>query len=167
LSRSIWTPRKAENQAVMSETNKVKGRVLSVCFSHKRGIKKQDGGFGFLSEDFGLVGDAHAEAHSHRQLSLLDISSVNKMRDKGLELTYGDFAENITTEGLRLHTLPVGARLTTSRGVELEITQIGKECHHHCQIYRQVGMCVMPLEGVFARVIAGGEVRAGDELSIN
>jgi MOSC domain-containing protein YiiM len=88
------------------------------------------------------------------------------MRAKGLTLSPGDFAENLTTEGLELMTLPIGTRLKTGRGVEMEITQIGKECHHHCQIYRQVGMCVMPLEGVFARIIAGGEVAAGDTIEI-
>jgi MOSC domain-containing protein YiiM len=150
----------------MNAQNNTEGKILSVCFSTKRGTKKKDAATGYLAEDFGLVGDAHAEAHSHRQLSLLDISSVNKMRAQGLELTYGDFAENITTEGLALYTLPVGTHLVTSRGVELEITQIGKECHHHCQIYRQVGACVMPLEGVFARILKGGEVCAGDSLTV-
>ncbi len=150
----------------MNEPIKTEGKILSVCLSVKRGTKKKDAAFGYLSEDFGLVGDAHAEAHSHRQLSLLDISSVNKMRAQGLDLTYGDFAENITTEGLSLYTLPVGTHLVTVRGVELEITQIGKECHHHCQIYKQVGTCVMPLEGVFARVMRGGEVHAGDSLKV-
>jgi MOSC domain-containing protein YiiM len=152
--------------ADMNEAIKTEGKILSVCLSVKRGTKKKDAASGYLSEDFGLVGDAHAEAHSHRQLSLLDISSVDKMRAQGLDLTYGDFAENLTTEGLSLYTLPVGTRLVTSRGVGLEITQIGKECHHHCQIYRQVGMCVMPLEGVFARIIKGGEVHAGDSLKV-
>ncbi|APV43771.1 MOSC domain-containing protein YiiM [Dehalogenimonas formicexedens] len=142
------------------------GKILSVCFSTKRGTKKKDAASGYLAEDFGLVGDAHAEAHSHRQLSLLDISSVDKMRAQGLDLTFGDFAENITTEGLSLYTLPLGTHLVTSRGVELEITQIGKECHHHCQIYRQVGMCVMPLEGVFARILKAGEVHAGDTIKV-
>jgi len=150
----------------MNEPIKTEGKILSVCLSVKRGTKKKDATSGYLSEDFGLVGDAHAEAHSHRQLSLLDISSVDKMRAQGLDLTYGDFAENITTEGLSLFTLPVGAHLVTGRGVELEITQIGKECHHHCQIYRQVGMCVMPLEGVFARILKGGDVRSGDSLKV-
>ena len=150
----------------MSELINTQGKILSVCLSVKRGTKKKDATSGFLSEDFGMVGDAHAEAHSHRQLSLLDISSVDKMRAQGLDLTYGDFAENITTEGLSLFTLPVGTHLVTNRGVDLEITQIGKECHHHCQIYRQVGTCVMPLEGVFARIMKGGEVQAGDSLTV-
>jgi len=150
----------------MSEPIKTEGKILSVCLSTKRGTKKKDAASGYLSEDYGLVGDAHAEAHSHRQLSLLDISSVDKMRAQGLDLTFGDFAENITTEGLSLYTLPVGTHLVTGRGVELEITQIGKECHHHCQIYHQVGTCVMPLEGVFARILKGGEIHAGDSLKV-
>jgi MOSC domain-containing protein YiiM len=141
-------------------------KIVAVCTSVKKGTKKKDVGCGILETDYGLRGDAHAAQGSHRQLSLLDMSSVNKMREKGLTLVPGDFAENITTEGIELMTLPIGTRLATSRGVQLEITQIGKECHHHCQIYRQVGMCVMPLEGVFARIIEGGEVAAGDTIEV-
>lgn len=141
-------------------------KIIAVCTSLKKGIKKKDIGCGVLETDYGLKGDAHAAQGSHRQLSLLDNSSIDKMRAKGLTLTPGDFAENITTEGIELMTLPIGTRLTTSRGVRLEITQIGKECHHHCQIYRQVGMCVMPLEGVFARIILGGDVAAGDTIEV-
>jgi len=141
-------------------------KIVAVCTSLKKGTKKKDIGCGILETDYGLVGDAHAAAGSHRQLSLLDNSSINKMRAKGLTLVPGDFAENITTEDIELMTLPVGTRLSTSRGVKLEITQIGKECHQHCQIYKQVGMCVMPLEGVFARIIEGGEVVAGDTIEV-
>jgi MOSC domain-containing protein YiiM len=141
-------------------------KIVAVCTSVKKGTKKKDIGCGVLETDYGLRGDAHAAQGSHRQLSLLDNSSIDKMRAKGLTLSPGDFAENITTEGIELMTLPVGTQLATNRGVKLEITQIGKECHHHCQIYSQVGMCVMPLEGVFARIIEGGNVAAGDNIEV-
>ncbi|MGI2335407.1 MAG: MOSC domain-containing protein [Dehalogenimonas sp.] len=143
------------------------GKIIAVCASVKKGTKKKDIRCGVLETDYGLQGDAHATQGWHRQISLLDNSSINKMRAKGLTLTPGDFAENLTTEGLEiLMTLPIGTRLKTSQGVEMEITQIGKECHQHCQIYRQVGMCVMPLEGVFARILNGGEVAAGDTIDV-
>ena len=142
------------------------GKIIGVCTSVKKGTKKKDIGSGVLEADYGLNGDAHARAGWHRQISLLDNSSIDKMRAKGLTLQSGDFAENLTTEGLELMTLPIGSRLRTSRGVELEITQIGKECHQHCQIYHQVGMCVMPLEGVFARIITGGEIVTGDDIDV-
>jgi MOSC domain-containing protein YiiM len=101
------------------------GKIIGVCTSSKKGTKKRDIGSGVLKADFGLSGDAHARQGWHRQISLLDNSSIDKMRAKGLTLTAGDFAENLTTEGLELKTLPIGSRLRTSRGVELEITQIG------------------------------------------
>lgn len=141
-------------------------KIIAVCLSEKKGTKKKDIGFGILKTNRGLQGDAHAKKDWHRQVSLLDNSSIEKMRGKGLTLCPGDFAENLTTEGIELMSLPIGTKLKTKRGVELEITQIGKECHQHCQIYQQVGMCVMPLEGVFARVLKGGDVASGDELEI-
>jgi len=93
------------------------------------------------------------------------VESIDKMRGRGLELNPGDFAENITIEGMNLHTLPIGTMLTIGEGILLEVTQIGKECHTACAIRRQVGQCIMPEEGVFARVINGGKVRPGDEVS--
>jgi molybdopterin adenylyltransferase len=141
------------------------GRILAVCSSDKQGEKKKAITEGRLKASYGLVGDAHAGAASHRQVSLLDMSSVAKMRDLGVKVGPGDFAENLTTEGLDLASLPVGRRLTSERGVVLEVTQIGKECHSGCAIYQQVGTCIMPLEGIFARVIKGGIVRPGDELN--
>jgi MOSC domain-containing protein YiiM len=141
------------------------GRIIAVCASLKKGGKKRDIGEGILNEDYGLVGDAHAADGSIRQLSLLDQSSADKMRALGVAVGPGDFAENLTTEGLELFSLPVGTRLATSGGIILEVTQIGKKCHSGCAIARQVGTCVMPTEGVFVRVIKGGHVRAGDELN--
>jgi len=140
-------------------------KVLAVNISAKTGVIKHPVESAVLREDFGIEGDAHAR-NWHRQVSLLDQESVDKMTALGVDgLTAGIFAENITTEGIALHTLPVGTRLRV--GVtELEVTQIGKECHAHCQIYQQVGMCIMPTEGIFTKVIRGGEIRAGDVIEI-
>lgn len=140
------------------------GRILAVCSSDKKGEKKKAITEGRLKASYGLVGDAHADAASHRQVSLLDMSSVAKMRALGVEVGPGDFAENLTTEGLDLASLPVGRRLASERGVVLEVTQIGKECHSGCAIFQQVGTCIMPTEGIFTRVIKGGIVRPGDEI---
>lgn len=141
-------------------------RIIAVCKSEEKGTPKQDVGEGILQDEFGLVGDAHADCCTHRQVSLLAIESIDKMRNRGFNIGPGDFAENLTTEGIDLVALPVGTRLSTGQGVVLEVTQIGKQCHTKCAIYRQIGKCVMPKEGVFARVIRGGVVRSGDELKI-
>ncbi|MGI6514738.1 MAG: MOSC domain-containing protein [Syntrophomonadaceae bacterium] len=143
----------------------MKGRVLAVCTSEDKGEKKRDIGQGLLIADHGLEGDAHAGSW-HRQVSLLSLSSINKMRKMGLEIGFGDFAENLAVEGLDVGLLPVGTRLRVGAEAELEITQIGKECHMGCAIRRQVGDCVMPREGVFARVLQGGPVRAGDLIEV-
>ncbi len=119
---------------------------------------------GRLEPDVGLVGDAHSGTW-HRQLSLLALESIQTMRDKGLEVNPGDFAENITVQGISLHTLPIGTRLTLGT-VEVEVTQIGKECHHGCAIRQQTGDCVMPREGIFVRVLNPGQISAGDPVSL-
>jgi MOSC domain-containing protein YiiM len=119
---------------------------------------------GELRPGIGLVGDAHSGAW-HRQLSLLALESIQIMRDKGLAVNPGDFAENVTTEGLTLHTLPVGTRLTLGQ-VEVEVTQIGKECHVGCAIRQKTGDCVMPRQGIFVRVLNPGRVRAGDAVAV-
>lgn len=142
------------------------GRIIAVCKSDKKGTRKLDIKEGVLKEDFGLVGDAHADVSTHRQVSLLAKESIEKMRALGLEVSPGDFAENLTTEGIDLLSLPVGTRLRIGKEVLLEITQIGKECHTGCAIFQQVGKCIMPEEGVFARVLRGGTVRTGDEIRI-
>jgi len=140
--------------------------VLAVCSSKEKGTKKEAIAKSFLKEDYGLVGDAHADCCTHRQVSLLAIESIAKMRGLGFNVNPGDFAENLTTEGIDLVSLPVGTRLSLGKGVVLEITQIGKECHTGCAIFRQVGKCIMPKEGVFARVIRGGLVRTGDTIKV-
>jgi len=142
------------------------GRIIAVCTSDRKGAKKKPVGQGLLEEDYGLIGDAHADSATHRQVSLLDLSSVAKMRAMGLEVGPGDFAENLTTEGLDLVSLPIGSRLVSEGGAVLEVTQIGKECHSGCAIFQQVGTCIMPVEGIFVRVVKGGVVKPGDELRV-
>ena len=139
-------------------------RIIAVCKSKKKGTRKEIVAEGVLGEDRGLVGDAHADCCTHRQVSLLAIESINKMQSLGLNVGPGDFAENLTTEGIELVSLPVGTWLLVGEGVVLELTQIGKECHTVCAIYRQIGKCIMPKEGVFARVIRGGSVTAGNQI---
>lgn len=141
-------------------------RIIAVCKSEKKGTKKKDVGEGLLKTNFGLVDDAHADCCTHRQVSLLAMESIDKMRALGLDVNPGDFAENLTTEEIDLISLPVGTRIAVGKQIVLEITQIGKECHAGCAIYRQVGKCIMPEEGVFARVIRGGPVRAGDQIKV-
>jgi MOSC domain-containing protein YiiM len=139
-------------------------KILTVCRSEKKSTKKEAIAEGVLGEDYGLVGDAHADCCTHRQVSLLAIESINKMRGLGFDVGPGDFAENLTTEGIELVSLPVGTHIRIGEEIVLEITQIGKECHTGCAIYRQIGKCIMPREGVFAKVICGGSVRAGNQI---
>jgi len=139
-------------------------KVIAVCKSEKKEIKKEDVREGYLRKDYGLTDDAHADYNTPRQVSLLAIESINKMRGQGFDVAPGDFAENLTTEGLELASLPIGTRISIGKDVLLEISQIGKKCHTGCAIFREVGKCVMPQEGVFARVIRGGFVRAGDSI---
>ncbi len=141
-------------------------KIIAVCSSEEKGTKKEAVNEGALREDYGLVGDAHADCCTHRQVSLLARESIDKMRSKGLAVGPGDFAENLTTEGIDLVSLPPGTRISIGKEVILEITQIGKECHNPCAIYRQVGECVMPSEGIFARVIRGGVIRADDTIKV-
>jgi len=140
----------------------MRAKIIAVCKSKKKGIKKEPIAEGILRQDYGLIGDAHADCCTHRQVSLLAIESINKMRELGFDVGPGDFAENLTCEGIELVSLPVGARLSIGKEVILEVSQLGKECHSGCAIYRQIGKCIMPKEGVFAKVIRGGLVRSGD-----
>ncbi len=134
--------------------------VVAVCVSQKKGEQKSAVDQVTLKADHGIVGDAHA-GDWDRQISLLARESVKKMRERGLDLKAGAFAENILTEGISLISLPIGAQLAVGETV-IEVTRIGKECHNRCAIYHQAGDCVMPREGIFARVVRGGRVRAGD-----
>lgn len=143
----------------------MKGKIISVNISEAKGEKKHNVGTCRLYKDKGLAGDAHA-GFMHRQVSLLAKESVDKIRAKGLDVSYGDFAENLTTEGVVLHQLPLGTVLKTEGGVELRVTQIGKECHTRCAIFQAVGDCVMPREGIFAEVLTEGEISVGDEFEV-
>jgi MOSC domain-containing protein YiiM len=140
--------------------------VIAVCTSEKKGTTKKPVPEIVLKEEFGVIGDAHADCTTHRQVSLLAEESIDKMRAKGFDLKWGDFAENITTRGIELTTLPLGTRLQVGKEVVLEMTQIGKECHASCEIRRLVGDCIMPREGVFTRVIHSGRIKAGDTIII-
>ena len=139
-------------------------KVIAVCKSEEKGTKKEPVVEGLFKEDYGLIGDAHADCLPNRQVSLLAIESIDKMRSLGLNLGPGDFAENITTEGVDLFHLPIGTKIFVGDEVILGVTQIGKESHTGCAILRKVGKCIMPKEGVFAKVIQGGVVKAGDEV---
>jgi len=141
-------------------------KIIAVCKSRQKGTKKEIVSEGILKEDYGLVGDAHADCCTHRQVSLLATESINKMQSLGFDIGPGDFAENLTCEEIDLVSLSVSTRLSIGKGVILEVTQIGKECHSGCAIYRQIGKCIMPKEGVFAKVIQGGLVKAGDTIRI-
>lgn len=136
--------------------------IQAISVSDKKGVIKENVPSAFLEDDFGVKGDAHA-GKWHRQVSLLAIESVKKMQEKGLNVKSGDFAENITTEGIDLLSLPVGTKLQIGN-VNLIISQIGKICHHHCAIYYRAGDCVMPKEGIFGVVRGNGEIKVGDEI---
>ncbi len=142
-----------------------KGRIKAISISEKRGTQKPNVPEAELKIDFGIVGDAHA-ANWHRQVSLLAVESIDKMIAKGAKVSPGNFAENITTEGMELFKLSVGSKLKLGKCVELEITQFGKKCHSRCEIFEQVGDCIMPREGVFAKVTAPGRIKVGDIIRV-
>jgi len=143
-----------------------KGKVLAVNISEKKGTRKKNIGSCLVVKDSGLKDDAHAGPW-HRQVSLLANESIQKMKDLGLDVGYGDFAENLTTEGVDLVHLPIGTTMRIGNQVVLRVTQIGKECHERCAIYYQAGDCVMPREGIFAEVLNEGEINVGDEITID
>jgi len=140
------------------------GTIISLNISREKGVNKEPVEQVELKINHGMVGDAHA-GDWHRQVSLLAEESIAVMRSHGLELDPGAFAENITTEGIELATLPIGTRLSNGQ-VILEVTQIGKKCHHGCAIFKQVGDCIMPREGIFSKVLVSGTLRRGDRLDI-
>jgi MOSC domain-containing protein YiiM len=140
--------------------------IVSINTSIKKGVRKKEVPEALLKEDFGIEGDAHASEEWHRQVSLLAIESVKKMQDKGLDVGQGDFAENITTEGIDLPSLPIGTKMKIGDEAVAEVSQIGKECHTKCAIYHQAGDCVMPKEGIFVKVLKGGKIRKGDTIKI-
>ena len=140
-------------------------KIVSIAISKKKGTPKTPVDEAFISKDHGLEGDAHA-GKWHRQVSFLSSESIEGVKEKGLDVTFGDFAENIASEGIDWKTLPVGTHVRLGGQVLVEITQIGKECHNKCAIYYKAGDCIMPREGVFARVLEEGKIRRGDEIKI-
>lgn len=140
------------------------GTVLAVCTSAEKGVQKRDVHCAHFTPEWGIDGDAHA-GKWHRQVSLLSADKIEAFRAKGAEVVYGDFGENLVVSGFDFRSLPVGTLLRCGE-VLLEMTQIGKECHSHCAIYKTMGDCIMPREGVFARVLEGGTITVGDEMSI-
>lgn len=140
------------------------GIVKAVCISQKKGMQKRPVPTGRFMTDWGIEGDAHA-GHWHRQISLLSTEKIEAFLQRGVHVAYGDFGENLVVSGIDFSSLPVGTLLQCGE-VRLEMTQIGKECHQHCAIYQVVGDCIMPREGVFARVLHGGMIRPGDTMQI-
>lgn len=144
----------------------MKGKIVSVNISDRKGVRKRPVKGAMIKKDFGIEGDAHASSEWHRQISLLALESIRKMQALGLNVKPGDFAENITTEGIDLLKLPIGTKMTIGKQIEVEVSQIGKKCHGRCEIFKQAGDCVMPKEGIFVKVLKGGRVREGDEIMI-
>lgn len=142
----------------------MEGTVRAVCLSKARGTEKTNQDRAQLRTDWGLVGDAHA-GHWHRQVSLLSADKIAAFNAKGANVQPGAFGENLVVEGLDFRAMPVGTRLRCGTAL-LEITQIGKECHQGCQIFQRMGDCIMPREGIFARVLHGGTICPGDEINI-
>lgn len=140
--------------------------IVSINISSKKGVRKKETAEALLKENFGIEGDAHASDKWHRQVSLLAVESIKKMQDAGLDVGPGDFAENITTKGIDLPSLPIGTKMTIGDNAEVEVTQIGKECHNKCEIYYQAGDCVMPKEGIFVKVLKDGMIKKGDKIKI-
>ena len=142
------------------------GKIVSINISDKKGVRKKPVPEVVLKTAYGIEGDAHASSAWHRQVSLLALESIEKMRGMGLEVNPGDFAENITTQGMDLLAFPVGTQLTIGEGIEVEVSQIGKECHTRCVIFYQAGDCVMPKEGIFVKVLKGGKLKEGDKIVV-
>ena len=143
----------------------IKGRIRAISISAKKGTKKTNVPEAEVKIDFCIVGDAHG-GNLHRQISLLAIESIDKMIEMGADVLPGSFAENITTQGIKLPDLPIGCRLKAGEEIEFEVTQIGKECHSRCEIFKQVGDCIMPREGIFAKVMKAGVMKVGDTIEV-
>ena len=144
----------------------MKAEIVSINISDTKGVRKKPVESVVLKENFGIENDAHASGEWHRQVSLLALESIQKMQGQGLDVGPGDFAENITTRGIDLVSLPIGTRITIGEAAEAEVSQIGKVCHNRCAIYHQAGDCVMPKEGIFVKVLQGGTIKKGDEIRV-
>ena len=139
-------------------------KVLAICISKHKGTLKNEVSEANFIEEFGIEGDAHA-GKWHRQVSLLAFEKIDDFRNKGGNVDFGAFGENLVVDGIELHKLPVGQQLQVGE-VLLEVTQIGKECHDKCAIYYQVGECIMPKNGILTRVLKGGKVKVGDQCTL-
>ena len=142
-----------------------RGRIEAISISHRKGMPKVNVPEAEFKADFGIVGDVHAGA-GPRQISLLAAESIDRLREQGTPVSPGDFAENITTRDVELGALKVGDRLRIGDAVELEVTQQGKQCHGRCAIFARLGDCIMPREGMFARVVRAGRIRVGDVMEV-
>ncbi|MCI4625003.1 MAG: hypothetical protein L3V56_03485 [Candidatus Magnetoovum sp. WYHC-5] len=142
------------------------GKIISLNISKEKGVKKNPAKRVSLVENYGIEGDAHASSQWHRQVSMLAAESIMKMKEQGFDLDWGDFAENITTEGVELVSLPIGTRMLLGKDVEVEVTQIGKECRQGCAVSANIGSCIMPHEGIFVKVIRGGQLTIGDRVEV-
>jgi MOSC domain-containing protein YiiM len=143
----------------------IAGRIRAISISSQKGMPKHNVPEAEVRADFGIMGDAHAGS-GLRQVSLLDMASIEELRQKGTDISPGDFAENLTVEGIDLSALRVGRRLRIGGVVELEVTQLGKKCHGRCQIFEKLGDCIMPRQGVFARAVTGGRIQVGDAVKL-
>ena len=140
------------------------GQVMAVCISERKGTQKQGSSEGHFIEEFGIENDAHA-GKWHRQVSLLSYETIEAFKERGAEIGDGAFGENVIVKGIDLVRLPVGTRLSCG-DILLEVTQIGKECHSHCEIFKKMGECIMPANGIFTRVLHGGVMKEGDEINV-
>ena len=140
------------------------GKVMAVCISERKGIQKTRVDEGYFIEEYGIEGDAHA-GKWHRQVSLLSFDTIEDFKARGAEIGNGAFGENVIVQGIDLIHLPIGTRLAC-KDILLEVTQIGKECHSHCEIYKKMGECIMPTNGIFTRVLHGGIMKEGDEITV-
>ncbi|MBE7718789.1 MOSC domain-containing protein [Lacrimispora indolis] len=140
------------------------GKVMAVCISERKGTQKTRVDEGYFIEEYGIEGDAHA-GKWHRQVSLLSFDTIEDFKARGAEIGNGAFGENVIVQGIDLIHLPIGTRLAC-KDILLEVTQIGKECHSHCEIYKKMGECIMPTNGIFTRVLHGGIMKEGDEITV-
>ena len=144
----------------------LEGIVTNLCVSPEKGTGKTPRTSARFIENFGIEQDAHASSETHRQVSLLATETIQVIKDKGVDVGPGAFGENLCVSGINLTSVKIGDVFEVGDGVRLEITQIGKECHTRCSIYYRAGLCIMPTDGLFARVIAGGEIKEGDSIRL-
>ena len=140
------------------------GKIIAICISEKKGTQKHPVDSVEILEDWGIKEDAHG-GKWHRQVSMLSFEKIEEFRARGAEVDFGAFGENLVVEGFDLKTIPIGTKFSVGDAV-LELTQIGKECHSHCAIYKTMGDCIMPREGVFTKVLKGGVIKVGDEINM-